>query len=153
MTRHERILSALLAAATVALSSWAQNAIAAGSYGGASFGMPTIHGKNRWYSVAMPVAGSIPSTATITTVHYQYSYKYPRPTGLQVLLCNDPGSTCFDVSNSGLGSVDFDGTGVKANTPIRFYARVNGSGTMSPLYGEAATLSVNYNDGGFKSEL
>ena len=145
MRLDKPVLSALLAAATVALSPFAQDAMAgSGAYGGSSFGMPTIHSKNHWYSVAMPVAGRIPSTATITTVYYRYSYSDPRPAGLLVWLCNDTGTTCFDVTYSGTGSVDFSGKDIKANTPVRFYARVNGTGTMSPLYGEAASMTVNY---------
>ncbi|PWC23522.1 MULTISPECIES: flagellar protein FlhE [Brenneria] len=84
------------------------------------------------------------ANATITTVRYRWGYQFPRPTGLRVLLCNDGGTKCFDVTTVGSGTVNFDGESVSANTPVRFYARVDGTGTMSPLIGE---------QGQFRSEL
>ncbi len=144
MTFKKRAIPALLAAATLALATFAQNAAAATGGYGSSAAMPTIYSKNFWYSVAPSVVGSPPSTATITTVYYNYSYPYPRPTGFQVLLCDNTGTYCANVTSYGSGSVNFAGTGVKANTPVRFYAGVAGTGTMAPLAGGPVNVTVNY---------
>lgn len=146
MTFKKRAVPALLAVAYLALAAFAQNAIAAGAYSSSAV-MPTIYSKNHWYTVEPPVVGNPPSTATITTVYYSYGYRFPRPTGLQVMLCDNSGTNCTDVTSRGSGSVSFKGKGVKANTPVRFYARVAGNGTMSPLVSDGAVnVSVNYDD-------
>ncbi len=145
MTFNKRVLPALLAAATVALATFAQNAVAGSGAYGSSAAMPTIYSKNFWYTVAPSVVGSPPSTATISTVYYSYSYPYPRPTGFQVYLCDNTGTYCADVTRAGSGNVNFTGTGVKATTPVKLYSRVAGSGTMSPLAGGPVKVTVNYN--------
>ena len=144
MTFKKRAVPALLAAAAVALAAFAQNAAAASGGYGSSAAMPTIYSKNFWYTVAPSVVGSPPSTATITTVYYNYSYPYPRPAGFQVYLCDNTGTYCVDVTSYGSGGVTFAGTGVKANTPVKFYSRVAGTGTMSPLAGGPVNVTVNY---------
>jgi flagellar protein FlhE len=146
MRFKKRAAPALLAVASLTLAAFAQNAMAAGAYSSSAV-MPTIYSKNHWYTVAPPVVGSPPSTATITTVYYSYGYRFPRPTGFQVLLCDNNGTNCTDVTSRGSGSVSFKGKGVKANTPVRFHARVAGNGTMSPLMGDGtANVSVMYDD-------
>lgn len=144
MTLKKRVLPALLAAATLTLATFAQNAMAASGAYGSSTAMPTIYSKNYWYYAAPSVVGSPPSTATITTVYYSYSYPYPRPTGFQVYLCDNTGNNCTDITLAGSGNASFTGKGVKANTPVRFYSRVVGTGTMSPLAGGPANVTVNY---------
>ena len=137
---------AVLAVASLTLAAFAQNAMAEGAYSSSAV-MPTIYSKNHWYTVAPPVLGSPPSTGTITTVFYSFGYRFPRPAGFQVLLCDNSGTNCTDVTSRGSGSVSFKGKGVKANTPVRFQARVAGNGTMSPLVGDGtANVSVNYDD-------
>lgn len=144
MKFNRRVASTLMAATVVALSAFAQNAIAASGAYGSSGAMPTIYSKNIWNTAAASVVGSPPSTATITTVYYSYSYPYPRPAGFQVYLCDNTGTYCADVTSFGSGSVNFAGTGVKATTPVKFYARVTGTGTMSPLAGGPFNVTVNY---------
>lgn len=144
MKFNRRAASTFLAAAAVALSAFAQNAIAGSGAYGSSGAMPTIYSKNLWHTVALPVVGSPPSTATVSTVYYSYSYPYPRPTGFVVLLCDNTGTYCADVTAYGSGSISFAGTGVKATTPVTFYAGVSGTGTMSPLAGGPVNVTVNY---------
>jgi hypothetical protein len=139
-----RIFSAILATFAVVGATLSQSAVAASSAYYSSTVTPTIYSKNLWYSAAPAVVGRPPSTATINVVYYKWSYSYPRPSGHQVLLCNNTGAVCFDVTRWEGGSVDFTGTGVKANTPLRIYSRVSGTKTMSPLYGSNSTVSVNY---------
>jgi len=123
---------------------FAHSASAASGAYGSSAAAPTIYSKNWWYNVAYPVVGNPPSNATITTVYYSWSYSYPRPSGLLVYLCNNTGSNCRDVTNFASGSVSFAGDGVLANQSLRLFSRVNGTGTMSPLYGGSTNVTVNY---------
>lgn len=145
MKLKNRLYSALLVISTVAAMVFAQNASAASGAYGSSAVAPTIYTKNYWYNVAYPVVGSPPSNATVTFVYYNWSYSYPRPAGFQVLLCNNGGSLCANVTSFGSGSVNFSGRGVPANQTLRLYSRVVGTGTMSPLYGGATSVTVNYN--------
>lgn len=116
---------------------------ASGGYG-SSTATPTIYSKNYWYNVAYPVVGSPPPTATLTRVYYRWDYPYPRPIGLVVYLCNSTATLCADVTNAGSGLVDFTGYGVPASQPLRLYVRVNGTGTMSPLFARPTSVTVNY---------
>ncbi|MGS1106478.1 flagellar protein FlhE [Achromobacter anxifer] len=145
MTFKKRAVPVLLATASLALAALAQNAMAAGSYSSSAV-MPVIYNKNFWVSAEAPVVGRPPSTATITTVLYNYGYSFPRPTGFQILLCDSTGTICHDVTRSARGAVSFMGKGVKANTPVRFYARVGGNGTMpAPLAATSlADVTVDY---------
>lgn len=144
MSFSKRIFSTVLAGCALAVAMASQNAVAASGAYGSSAVTPTIYSKNVWYSVAPSVVGSPPATAVIGLVYYNWSYSTPRPSGFQVLLCDNTGTYCADVTTSASGSVDFTGTGVKANTPVRFYSRVVGTGTMSPLYGGTSNVTVNY---------
>lgn len=144
MKLKNRLYPVLLAISAVAAMAFAQNASAASGGYGSSAVAPTIYSKNYWYNVAYPVVGGPPSTATVTSVFYSYSYNYPRPSGFQVLLCNNSGTLCADITNSGSGSVDFTGYNVPANQSLRLYSRVTGTGTMAPLYGGTTNVSVNY---------
>ena len=122
----------------------AHSASAASAAYGSSAVAPTIYSKNWWYNVAYPVVGNPPSNATITTVYYSWSYSYPRPTGLLVYLCNNTGSKCWNVTSFGSGSINMSGEAIPANQSLRLYSRVNGTGTMSPLYGGSTNVTVNY---------
>lgn len=105
---------------------------------------PTIYTKGSWYTVAFPVVGNPPSTGQVTQVYYRWSYGTPRPSGFQVLLCDGTGAACFDVTSSPTGGVKFSGYGIAANTPIRLYAQVAGTGTMLRLQGGSSSVTVNY---------
>ncbi|MBB5020349.1 hypothetical protein HNQ59_003668 [Chitinivorax tropicus] len=106
--------------------------------------MPTIYSKNIWYYTEYPVVGNPPANKTLTLVYYNWSYPAPRPAGLTVYLCNSAVTLCADVTTVQSGSVNFTGQGVPATTPLRIYAGVSGSGTMSPLYGGTTNIVVNY---------
>lgn len=121
-----------------------QTASAGSAAYGSSTVTPTIYSKNFWYNVAYPVVGNPPANATLTAVYYRWDYPYPRPAGLVVYLCNNAATLCADVTNVGSGLVDFTGYAVPANQPLRLYARVNGTGTMSPLYARPTSVTVNY---------
>ncbi len=145
MNFKKLLCSTLLMCSALAGTIFSQNANAT-SYGayGSSAVAPTIYSKNYWYNVAFPVVGSPPSTATVKLVYYTWNYSYPRPTGFLVYLCNNGGTLCSDVTNTGSGSVDFTGYGVPANQTLKLYSKVNGTGTMSPLYGASSNVTVNY---------
>lgn len=137
--------SALFGALALAALAFSQNAAAVsyGSYGSTAVS-PTIYSKNIWYNVAFPVVGSPPSAGRVTNVYYRWTYSTPRPSGFQVLLCNNTGTLCADVTSAASGSVNFTGSGVAANTAIRLYSRVSGTGAMTPLYGGSSSVTVNY---------
>ena len=105
---------------------------------------PTVYTKGSWYTVAFPVVGNPPSTGVVTNVYYRWSYGTPRPSGFQVLLCNNSGNKCFDVTSAPSGGVDFSGYGVAANSAIRLYAQVAGTGTMLRVQGGSSSVTVNY---------
>lgn len=105
---------------------------------------PTIYTKGSWYTVAFPVAGNPPSTAKVTYVYYRWSYGTPRPSGFQVLLCDHTGTLCSDVTAAASGAVNFTGRGGAANTGIRLYAQVAGTGTMLRVQGGSSSVTVNY---------
>ncbi len=117
---------------------------AADSAYGSSTVTPTIYSKNYWYNATYPVVGSPPANATLTAVYYRWDYPYPRPAGLLVYLCNNAATLCADVSSAGSGMVNFSGYGVPANQSLKLFVRVNGTGTMSPLYGSQTSVTVNY---------
>lgn len=144
MNFKKLLCSTLLMCSALAGTIFSQNANAASGAYGSSAVSPTIYSKNYWYNVAFPVVGSPPSTGVLTTVYYTWNYSFPRPAGLQVYLCNNNGTICGDVTNYGSGSVNFTNSGVPANQSVRLYSRVNGTGTMSPLYGANSTVTVNY---------
>jgi hypothetical protein len=142
MKLNAMLYSSVLAAAGMLFV--AQNVSAADGGYGSSVGAPTISAKNYWYIATFPVVGTVPSTAKVGRVNYSWDYSYPRPSGLQVLLCNSTGANCKDVTNSGSGSFDFSQYSVSATKPLKLYARVNGTGTMSPLKGRSSSVTVNY---------
>ena len=144
MMFRNRFNAAVLGACALALSALSQSAVAAAGAYGSSAVAPTIYSKNIWYNVAFPIPGSVPAAATVTTVNYTWSYSSPRPTGFLVYLCNNGGTVCFDVTASASGSVNFSGYGVPGNQTLRLYSRVNGTGTMTPLYGGSSNVTVNY---------
>lgn len=144
MNFKKLLCSTLLICSALAGTIFSQNANAASGAYGSSAVSPTIYSKNYWYNVAFPVVGSPPSTATLTVVYYTWNYSFPRPSGFQVLLCNNSGALCADVTSAGSGSVSFSGSGVPATQSLRLYSRVTGTGTMSPLYGANSSVTVNY---------
>jgi flagellar protein FlhE len=121
----------------------AQNANAASAAYGSSTVAPTIYSKNWWYNSTYPVVGNPPSTGKIGLVYYSYNYS-PRPAGLQVYLCKSTGYTCADITNFGSGSVDFTSANVPPNQALGIFVRVNGTGTMTPVYGSTTNITVNY---------
>lgn len=138
-------LSVLSVASTLAILAFSQTATAQSNWAyGSSALAPTIYSKNIWNNATFPVVGTPPSTALITTVYYRWSYNYPRPSGFQVLLCHSANMTCFDVTSMASGSVNFSGYGAAANSSIRLYSKVSGTGTMMPLHGGSSSVTVNY---------
>jgi len=122
---------------------FAHSASAASAAYGSSTVAPTIYTKNYWYGSTYPVVGNPPSTGVMGVVYYSYNYS-PRPAGLQVYLCKSDGTYCWDITNSGSGSVNYTGYGVAANQALGIFVRVNGTGTMSPAYGSTTNITVNY---------
>ncbi len=146
MTFTKRVLPALLAAATVAIAGFAQNAVAASGGYGSSAAAPTIYSKNIWYNVAFPVVGTPASGATVRMVYYSWSYSTPRPSGFVVWLCDNNGNKCSDVTAAASGSVDFASRNIPANQSLRLYSGVSGTGTMSPPYGGSRNVTVNWSN-------
>ena len=134
--------SAGVALAVLALSQTA----AAQSYSayGSTAVAPTLYTKGSWYTVAFPVVGNPPSSGVVTNVYYRWSYGTPRPSGFQVLLCDHTGTICSDVTGTASGAANFTGAGIAANTAIRLYARVSGTGTMLRVQGGNSSVTVNY---------
>ena len=138
-------VSALFAGMALAILSCSQMAVAQSysAYGSTAVA-PTIYTKGSWYTIAFPVVGSPPSTGLVTNVYYRWSYGTPRPSGFQVLLCNSAGVRCFDVTSAPSGGVDFSGYGVAANTAIRLFVQVAGTGSMLRVQGGSSSVTVNY---------
>lgn len=143
MNFKKLLCSTLLMCSALAGTIFTQNAIAGTSAYGSSAVAPTIYSKNYWYNVAFPIAGSPPSTAIVTNVYYSWSYS-SRPSGLLVYLCNNGGTKCRDVTSAASGGVNFTSDAIPANQSLKLYSRVNGTGTMTPLYGGSSNVTVNY---------
>ncbi|WP_081838207.1 flagellar protein FlhE [Sphaerotilus natans] len=146
MAINKRVFSFCLITVAVAFSAIGKNAIAASGGYSSSVVAPTIYAKNLWYNVPFPVVGTPVSGTYVGLVYYSWNYKTPRPTGFLVYLCNNTGLVCFDVTNYASGFVDFTGQNVPANQTLRLYSRVNGTGTMSSLYGGSSSVNVNWSN-------
>lgn len=114
-----------------------------GSWSNSAAG-PTIYSKNWWYYLKLNPTVTVPATATIQSVYYNWSLSR-KPVGLLVYLCHSSTTTgpCVDVTNIQNGTVDFSGR--LANQPLIYAFRVNGSGSLSPpVYGQMDQVIVNY---------
>jgi flagellar protein FlhE len=141
MKHNKWLCSVFLALATTIAFAPSANAYTAGYSSEAV--APTISVKNFLYDVAFPVLGNPPSNAVITQASYRWDYS-STPAGLEVYICNNVGSICWDVTYSRSGSLNLNGITLLANQPLKLYARVVGSGTMMPLYGGVSAISVTY---------
>lgn len=107
-------------------------------------GGPAIYSKNMYYYLQINPSGSIPANATITSVSWSWGLSY-RPTGLITYLCHDTTSACIDVtktnSQSGSTSSFYNRA---ANKKMLFAFLVQGTGTMSPAYGQIDQVIVTY---------
>lgn len=108
-----------------------------------SAGGPTIYSKNIYYYLQLNPVGSIPATATVTSVVWSWGLSY-KPSGLVVYLCHDTTSACINVTSLQSGSTT-SFSGRLANKKMIYAFAVAGSGTLSPpAYGQVDQVIVNY---------
>lgn len=117
--------------------------LASGGAWSNSAGGPTLYNKGVYYYLTLNPVGSIPATATITSVVWSWGLT-SYPTGLVVYLCHDTTSACINVTSSGSGSTT-SFNGLLANKKMIYAFGVAGSGTVSPTaYGQVDQVIVNY---------
>lgn len=117
--------------------------LASGGAWANSAGGPTLYNKGVYYYLQLNPVGSIPATATITSVVWSWGLsRYP--TGLIVYLCHDTTSACINVTSTGSGTTSsFNGR--LANKKMIYAFGVAGSGSVSPpAYGQVDQVIVNY---------
>lgn len=116
--------------------------LASGGAWANSAGGPTIYSKGIYYYLQLNPVGTIPATATITSVVWSWGLSY-KPTGLISYLCHDTTSTCINITTRASGS-DTSFNGRFANKKLIFAYGVSGTGTMLPAYGQVDQVIVNY---------
>lgn len=115
---------------------------AAGAWSNSGVG-PSLYSKGIWYYLNLYPVGSIPATATITSVSYSWGLSY-RPSGLLVYLCHDTTAFCANVTNiASTTTTAFNGR--SADRKLIYAFGVTGSGAVSPVaYGQTDQVIVNY---------
>lgn len=108
-------------------------------------GGPALYSKNFWYGLILQPVGTLPANATITRVVWSYGVP-SHPRGFQALLCHNGNvQYCGDITSWGAGSTSDFFSGRSANSPMAFYFRVVGSGTLHPVvYGQNDSVVVNW---------
>ncbi|PAS97085.1 MAG: hypothetical protein BSR46_14435 [Candidatus Dactylopiibacterium carminicum] len=105
-------------------------------------GMTGISRRNYDAQTSLPLVGPAPATtARITTVAYRWAYDR-KPAELRIQLCQH-GGRCADVSDSNEG-ISHVFTGSNPSRTFYFRARVGGQGGMLPLFGQHASVVVNW---------
>lgn len=105
-------------------------------------GGPAIYSKSMYYYLQINPVGVIPANATITSVSWSWGLSY-KPAGLLTYLCHDTTSACIDVTNLQSGSTS-SFYNLAANKKMLFAFLVQGTGTMSPAYGQLDQVIVTY---------
>jgi flagellar protein FlhE len=136
------IMSAPMGLATDPVQSSTITPLVSGGAWANSAGGPTIYSKGIYYYLTLNPVGSIPATATITSVVWSWGLSY-MPTGIVSYLCHNTTSVCINVTTRLSGS-DTSFYGLPANQPMIFAYGVAGTGTMSPAYGQVDQVIVNY---------
>lgn len=130
-----------LVLAAFALLMQVQSANAApGAYSSFAVG-ETIYSKNFGYQTNFPIVGS-PPASTINNVSYSWGLSY-YPAGLVVYLCHGSTSACLNITNSRSGTTSAFSLR-SPQTPFFLYYFVNGTGTMTPAYGQSNNVIVNW---------
>ncbi|MEO6599516.1 MAG: flagellar protein FlhE [Polyangiaceae bacterium] len=99
---------------------------------------PTIYSKNFAYTLTLPQSGG---AGVITSVRWTWSLSY-NPPGLLVALCRNTTASCISLSTA--TGVTPTWNGLPSNVPFLLTFTVNGTGTMSPAYGQNDQVIVNY---------
>ncbi|WP_432741305.1 flagellar protein FlhE [Methylobacter sp. G7] len=137
------IMSAPMGTASDPVESLSIVPLANGGAWANSAGGPTIYSKNIYYYLQLNPVGSIPATATITSISWSWGLSY-KPAGLIVYLCHDTTSACIDVTSLQSGSTS-SFINRPANKKMIYAFGVAGSGTLyPPAYGQVDQVIVNY---------
>lgn len=104
---------------------------------------PSLYNKGYWYYLRLNPIGTIPATAKITSVTWNWALSY-KPAGLLVYLCHDTTSFCGNVTSYGSGTTTLFQNRA-ANKAMIFAFYVTGTGAVSPpAYGRTDQVIVNY---------
>jgi len=114
-----------------------------GAWSKTAFG-PTIYQKGIYYYLNLLPVGTIPASATITSVVFNWGLSY-KPSGLLVYLCHESTSLpCVNVTNVQSGSTSYFNNKA-ANKKLIYAFGVSGTGTLSPTaFGKNDQVIVNY---------
>lgn len=104
---------------------------------------PTIYQKGTWFMLNLNPVGSVPASATITSVVYNWSVSY-KPTGLIVYLCHNDTTACANVTSpQSASTIAFNNR--TANKKMIFAFYVPGTGSLFPnVLGKTDQVIVNY---------
>lgn len=139
--RHFGKLASAIAATALLAQVQPANATP-GSYSSFAVGK-TIYSKNIGYQTDFPIVWvGTPPASTINNIGYSWGLSY-YPAGLVVYLCHGSTSACLDITNSRSGTTSVFNSR-NPQIPFFLYYYVNGSGTMSPAYGENNNVIVNW---------
>ena len=104
---------------------------------------PTMYQKGIFYYLHLSPIGSVPATAVITSVVYNWALSY-KPAGLITYLCHNTTSACLNVTSiQNSSTTAFNG--LAANKKMIFAFGVSGTGNLTPtVYGRNDQVIVNY---------
>ncbi|QEI06308.1 flagellar protein FlhE [Pigmentiphaga aceris] len=114
---------------------------AAGSYSSEAAG-PVMPNRKVWYTTVHPPVGSPPRDGKITTVSWRWGVS-SQISGLEVKLCYRTAQDCVPVTSYGKAMTQAF-AGRPADGAFLLMYRVEGSGRMTPIYGERSQVIVNY---------
>jgi len=103
---------------------------------------PAIYSKNILDTLIINPSGYIPPTAKITAVSWSWGISY-KPVGLSVRLCYDAINNCFGITNLQNGSAS-NFNNLLANKKMILTFNVQGTGMMTPAYGQIDRVIVSY---------
>lgn len=119
-----------------------QSLLTGGAWTNSAVG-PTMYQKGIFYYLNLLPVGSVPATATITSVVYSWGLSY-KPAGLITYLCHNTTSACLNVTSVQSSSTTAF-NGLAANKKMIFAFGVSGSGSLTPtVYGQTDQVIVNY---------
>ncbi|WP_194868710.1 flagellar protein FlhE [Pseudoalteromonas sp. PPB1] len=115
-----------------------------GAWASSGYG-PTLRNTGLYYTLDLPVVGSVPFGSKITSVNYSWSYSYVPP-GMLVYLCLNSTNNCVNVSTSKSGRLtNFNDQAANKKFIFAFGVRGNGSVLSPAAYGQRSQVIVNYN--------
>lgn len=104
---------------------------------------PTVVARNAGYETVFRIPGTIPASASITSVAWKYDVN-PKPYGFEAILCWQDQRSCWNVTRNASGSTAFF-NGKSAAQPFTLHYRVTGSGPLGPpAQGSMNQIIVTY---------